>query len=507
MRDDIVFIKGQGASGRTAPGKDFISGLLFFANTLPSGFSTTANTKLLNSIIDAETLGIKSNYNDATAATATITIVEVGDNGDSINVIVDDSLGTHDLGTYIKTIAETSEVLEATVLASVINGNTKNNGYSATSNAGVVTIYAPKYNGIFLNSGTHLNFSANGAIGVDMSSTQFTGGVASKQAVWHYHISEFFRANQSGQLWVGFYPVPSTYTFSEITLLQTAAAGDIRQIGIYKDGAAYNATDLTTIDSEIKTNNDATHKPLSALYAADLHSVSDITTIADLSLLSANKCSSIIGQDGAGYGAFLYKTTGKSITHLGIALGMLSKSAVSEDFGEPSKFNISDGIENAVPAFANGKLLSDPSFTSNSLDVIDSKRHIFGQMYVGIAGTFFNENHCAITTASDYAFINDNRVIDKAIRGVYAALIPYLKAKLLKNADGTLAATTISFFQTVALKPLFQMARDQDLGEVTKDDVYINPSQNVTATNTLIINIKLNENGIARNIQIPISFK
>jgi Protein of unknown function (DUF2586) len=186
---------------------------------------------------------------------------------------------------------------------------------------------------------------------------------------------------------------------------------------------------------------------------------------------------------------------------------MLSKSAVSEDFGEPSKFNISDGIENAVPAFANGKLLSDPSFTSNSLDVIDSKRHIFGQMYVGIAGTFFNENHCAITTASDYAFINDNRVIDKAIRGVYAALIPYLKAKLLKNADGTLAATTISFFQTVALKPLFQMARDQDLGEVTKDDVYINPSQNVTATNTLIINIKLNENGIARNIQIPISFK
>jgi hypothetical protein len=37
--------------------------------------------------------------------------------------------------------------------------------------------------------------------------------------------------------------------------------------------------------------------------------------------------------------------------------------------------------------------------------------------------------------------------------------------------------------------------------------VYIDPSQNVTSTNLLIINVKLNENGIARNIQIPISFK
>jgi len=238
-----------------------------------------------------------------------------------------------------------------------------------------------------------------------------------------------------------------------------------------------------------------------------LKAMTDITTVADLSVLTANKVSSIIGQDGAALGSYLFLTTGKSVTQLGIALGMLSLSAVSEDFGQPAKFNISNGTENDVPAFANGQLLSAPALSDSALDAIDGKRHIFGQTYVGYAGTYFNDNHCAISLASDYAFQNDNRVIDKAIRGVYSALIPYLKSKLLKNSDGTLASTTVKFLETKALDPLYQMARDQDLGEVGRNDVYIDPSQNVTATSLLIVNVYLNENGIARNIQVPISFK
>jgi len=337
--------------------------------------------------------------------------------------------------------------------------------------------------------------------------TQFTGGLASKQAVWHYHIAEYFRGNPNSSLYVGIFPIPSPYTFAEITALQTFAAGTIRQVGIFKDSAAYAVGDLTAIDGVIKTMNDARHKPLSALYAADMKAVADITQVSDLTLLTANKVSSIIGQDGAALGNYLFLITGKSVTQLGIALGMLSRSAVSEDFGEPAKFNLSNGTENDIPAFANGQFLSDPALSDSALDAIDLKRHIFGQQYVGYAGTFFNDNHCAITAASDYAFINDNRVIDKAIRGVYAALIPYLKSKLLKNADGTLADTTIAFLEAQAIQPLYQMARDQDLGEVTESDVYIDPTQNVSVTSTLIINILLNENGIARNITIPISFK
>lgn len=619
MRPDITFIKGQGASKRVAAGQDFISGLILFTASLPSGFTTTNNIKQLFSLVDAENAGIASDYSDetkatgtyqvtagagtGTRATGTFTITVIGSDGDTISF--DD--GTHILnaspiaktssettatllaakavvainaytttsgysatnsgavitfsapladgssangrypqasvtgtitgtntmfaggaypssgdivklyvqepaasvliGTYAKLITDTTNTLIATGIKNAINDGTNFHGYSATSSTTTVTITARAGLGIFVNSGTPISATISSGSIITGTITQFSGGVATKQAVWHYHIAEFFRLNPSGQLWLGFFPVPSPYTFAEITLLQTAASGTIRQVGIYKDGAAYASADLTSIDGIIKTYNDAKHKPLSALYAADLSAVSDITTIADLNNLTANKASSIIGQDGAALGAFLYLTTGKSITQLGAALGALSASAVSEDFGEPAKFNISDGTENDVPAFANGKLLSDPSFSDNTLDAIDAKRHIFAQKYVGYPGTFFNDNHCAIIITSDYAYINDNRVIDKAIRGVYSALIPYLKSKLLKNADGTLAQTTISFLQTQALAPLYQMSRDQDLGEVVQSDVYIDPTQNVTATSTVIVNISLNENGIARNIRIPISFK
>lgn len=509
-RGDIVFIKGSGATKRTAPGQDYISGLIFYTDSLPSGFSSSERAKQVFSLIEAESLGIVNDNSDETPAVGTYLVTSVGTNGDTVNITVTEPNGVIvDLGTYTKISADNSVTKVGDGIALAINDGTKNHGYVAVNTTGSVAITAKDGLGVFLNTGTPIVVTLGGNTTPTIAGTltQFTGGVAGKLAVYHYHISEFFRVNPKSELWIGMYAVPvSTYTYAEITLLQTASSGTIRQIGIFKD-ATYASGDLTTIDGIIKTYNDAKHKPLSALYAGNLQAMASITSLADLSLLSANKVSSIVGQDGAGVGAYLFATTGKSVTQLGVALGMLSLSSVSEDFGQPAKFNISDGTENNVPAFANGQLLSDPLISDATLDSIDGKRHIFGQLYVGYAGTFFNDNHCAVTSTSDYAYINDNRVIDKACRGIYSSLIPQLKGRLVKNADGTLAQSTIEYFKGLALDPLYQMSRDGDLSEVTNEDVYIDPSQDVSSTNKLIINVVLNANGIARNIEVPISFK
>ena len=507
MRGDISFVKWNGTGKRVAAGQDFVSGLILYTGSIPTGF-TVNNIKPLYSVVDAENLGILGNYADETKASGTYLITAMGTNGDTITISYKEPLGvTVILGTYTKTATETTIALVGAAIAAAINANTYATGYTATFLTATLTITPRAGLGVWPNTATPIVVTLSAGATLAGTITQPSGGVPSKQAVWHYHIQEFFRGNPSGILWVGFWAIPGSYTFAEITLLQTAAAGAIRQVGIFKDSAAYASGDLTLIDTIIKTYNDAKHKPLSALYAADLKAMSDITTCADLTSLTANKVSSIIGQDGGALGAFLFYTTGKSVTHLGIALGLLSASAVSEDFGQPAQFNLSNGVEDDIPAFANGQLLSDPLLSDSALDAIDTKRHIFAQRYIGYAGTFFTDNHCAIAMTSPYAYINDNRTIDKAIRGVYAALIPYLKSSLIKNADGTLAATTIAFFQAQAIQPLYQMSRDQDLGQVSDSDVYIDPTQNVTVTNTLVINIKLNENGIARNISVPISFK
>ena len=508
MRGDVRFIKGQGASGRQAAGQDFISGLILYSAVLPSGFTTTANIKQLFGTVDAEALGIKADYSDETKAAGTYLVTGVGTNGDTINIkVLEPFLKTVNLGTYTKVSGDSTVTKVGDGIALAINSGTLVHGYTALNTGGSVAITAKAGLGIFLNSGTPIAVTLSAGATLAGTLTQFSGGVASKQAVWHYHIAEYFRANVNSQLWIGFFPVPNPYTFNEITTLQTSANGSLRQVGIFVDSKAYASADLTLIDGVIKTNNDARHKPLSALYAADLKAQTDITGIADLSLLTANKVSSIIGQDGGSLGAFLFLTTGKSVTQLGVALGMLSLSSVSEDFGQPSKFSISNGVENDIPAFANGQLLSDPLLTDSALDAIDAKRHIFGQKYVGVSSTFFNDNHTACSTVSDYAFINDNRVIDKATRGIYSALISKLKGQLNKNNDGTLAASTIADFESLALAPLQQMNRDGELSEVSDSDVYIDPTQNVVSTSTLVINVVLNENGIARNITIPISYK
>ena len=504
MRDDITFIKGQGASGRQAAGEDFISGLVLYG-AKPAGFPSGGILKCY-SPIDAENVGITNTYSDSNAATSTYTVPAIPAIGTTIQIKVQKTTGEYVLvsDVYVTKSTDTTVGIIAGNITQLINNQSYLTGYSAGYLAGLITVYAPKNLGLAANT-LMLNVFNSTVSGGAPVQTTFSGGTGSKLAVWHYHIAEFFRGNPSGQLFVGIFAVPSTYDFSEITTMKSFANGKLRQVGVFKD-AIYSNADLIAIDLEIKTNNDVYHAPLSALYAGDLTRTADITTVPDLSFLSANKATSIIGQDGGALGAQLYGAYGKSITQLGIALGLLSLSSVSEDFGNViDKFNLSNGTENDVPAFANGQLLS--ALSSNALDAIDAKRHVFGQKYVGNAGTYFNDNHTSIAISSDYAYINDNRVIDKACREIYSTVLPTLKGRLLKNADGTLATSTINYISGLALKPLYQMQRDGDLSVVSKSDVYIDPTQNVTMTSKLVINVVLNEDGIARNISIPISFK
>jgi hypothetical protein len=506
---NITFIKGQGGLGRPLPGQDFVSGLIFYTanGNLPSGFSTTNRIKKLLAVTDAESAGILDDYSDATAATGTFTVSAIGSNGDTLKLTIADIdingvAQTIDLGTYTKVLADNSTTLVATALAAMINAGTLTHGYSASPAVAVVTITAPKRLGIYLNSGTPIAKATTGTI--DGTIAQFSSGAASNQALWHYHISEFFRMQPKGVLYLGFFAVPGGYTFTEITDMQNFAVGAIRQIGILKGtAAAFSSADLTTINAVCVANDDA-KKPLSALYAADLSGTADISTIADLSLLSANKVSSVIGQDGAALGNYLYKITGKSVTVLGAQLGTVALSKVSESIAWVAQFNISNGTECEVLAFANGKLFSDASVTDNLLSSLNDKKHIFLKKHTGLSGSYFNDSHTAIISTSDYAQIENNRTIDKAIRGINSSLLPSLNSPLQLNADGTLSETTIAYFESQAGVNLDAMIRDAELSAY---QVTIDPVQDVLATSKIIIAVVLVINGVARYIEVPIGFK
>lgn len=499
--NNITFNLGQGGLGRPLPGEDYISGLLFYAGVLPSGFSSGARIKKVLSLADAEALGITNTHIGETKATATYVVSNKGAAGDTIALTVAEPSGVVNLCNYTAVSGDSTTALLAASIAAAINAGTSTHGYVATVSSSTITITARPGLGVYLNSGTPYVATIVGTIAGTLTQN-VVPGVASKIDVWHYHISEFFRLQPQGILYVGIYAVPSPYTFVEITTMQNFANGKIRQIGVYKDSAAFDSADITAIHN-VCAANVAAHKELVALYAGDIAAVSDVSNLADLSQLSANYCSAVISQDGGAQGNVLWNASGKSITTLGATLGAVAKAKVSQSIAWVAQFNISNGTECDVLAFANGVLFSNASVTDTLLSLLQSYRYIFLRKFVGVSGSYFNENSTSIALSSDYAYIADNRTIQKATRGIYSNLIPALNSPITLNADGTLSDEAVAYFEGLAQAPLLQMIRD---GELSGQAVNINTTQDVLTTGILVINVTLVQIATGRNITVNIGY-
>lgn len=510
----ISFTEGSGGLGRALANNDHISALLFYnVSPLPSGFASTSvatRCKALYSADDAVTAGILKDYSDATAATATYVVTNKGVDQDTLELKVADinvttgAAQTTSLGVYRNNGTPSTTTTAATAIAAFINTGTGTHGYSATSNTATVTITAPKRLGAFLNTGTPLTATYSSGATLAGTITQFgvVAGVASKLISYYYQINEFFRINPKGKLWVGFFGTPSTYT--EITDMQNNAAGEIRQIGVYKDGTWANA-DITAIQA-VCTTNKGLYQPLQALYAANTYATTDITALYNVGGLSANDVQNVIGADGGGWGNFLRQMAGsaslKSVPCLGAQLGMISKRKVSESIAWVEQSNLSNGTELETPAFSNGQLVADLS--ASALEALNTQRHVFVKKFKGYSGSFFNDSHQCVTVSSDYAYLENNRVICKAERLLYAAYLPKLNSPIQFNSDGTMTDVTVAALETVGNAALDQMIRDSEL---SAKSVTINPAQNVLSTSTVTIAVVLVINGVARTISIPIQFK
>lgn len=495
--NDITFVRGQGGLGRPLQGEDFISGLLIYNDNLPSGFASNDRVKAVYSLEQAEGLGIVDDYSDETQATGTVEITNVGSNGNTIAIKVAEPRGVVTLATYTKVSGDATVTAVAGSIVTLINADTDVHGYTATNLAGVITITARTGLGVFLNSGTPITTVIVGSIAATI--TQFSGGVQSDLAVMHYHVSEFFRVQPKGILYIGIFDVPTTYTFEELQSMQNFADGKIRQAGVYLGSESLDTGHITAIQVQCTTLA-GEQKPMSVVYAANAVG-DDVTDYTDLRTLNAPNVSVVIGQDGNGKGYDLFMASGYSISCLGATLGAVALSKVSECIAWVGKYNMSNGTELDVPAFTDGVKFKD--MATNAVSSLNTKKYIFLRKYINNAGTYFNDSHTATPDTSDYAYIENQRTIDKAIRGIYANLQPELNSPLVLNSDGTLQDVTVAYFENKAEINLQQMVRD---GELSAFSVVINPAQNVLSTSTLIVTVQLLPIGTARQIQVNIGF-
>jgi len=324
-----------------------------------------------------------------------------------------------------------------------------------------------------------------------------TEGDVNSGPLW-YHVKEYFRIQPKGDLYIGIYDTTSI-DYTVIKDVQTFADGKIRQIGVYDQTALATASVTALHNAAIEL--DAADQPLSVIYGPDISGTSNLSTLPDLRTLLAHKVSVTIGQDGEADGAALAVTEGKSITDLGAILGAISFSSVHESHAWIEKFNLTDGTELNVPAFANGDLYKNEP--SAAVTAIKDKGYIFIKKETGAAGTYAEDNDTATSTASDLAHVNLVRVMDKAIRVTRQFMLPNLNAPLFVNDDGTLAEDTLAKFSNDADRGINQMLTD---GELSGKAVVIDPAQNVLTTSELIISLVLQPVGVARKIKINVGF-
>ena len=502
---NITFIKGQGGLGRPLENRDHVSGMVFYCDNadLPSGFSTTDRVKRVFGIEDAEDLGILGDYSDATPATATYLVTNAGADGDTIKVEVNDinpwtgEPRTITLCEFTRTSAMSTPALLAAYLSYYIKLGNQDHGYWASVNTATVTIRAPYSLGTLLNTGTPYTVSITGTIAGTLTQN-VQAGVPSVLKPFHYQIDEFFRMNPKGELWVGFFAVPNAYTFTEVTTMQETAEGEIRQIGVFKQ-EAWDEADVSVLNA-ICEANDNQKRNLSAVLTADFTAEADMTQLLNLATLTDNKVSVVITQDGGAIGYSIFVTSDISCPNIGALLGTISRSKVSDSIAWVREFNVSNGKECEKIIYANG----DPLGNENELTAINAQRYIFLRKYIGISGSYWNESNTAIATTSDYAYIENNRTIDKAIRLLNAAYLPELNGPIKLNADGTIADVDVARLESVGNTALDQMTRDDEL---SAKSVTIDPNQDILATSELTIAVTLVIKGVARYIVIPIGFK
>lgn len=331
-----------------------------------------------------------------------------------------------------------------------------------------------------------------------------------------YHVSEFFRMNEQGTLYLMIRLTggigPANIVKDDIKQLQYYANGSIRQCGILTD-ALTGIADYQTACTELEQE----HQPLSvviaykgktvAVAAGDGGFTTTTTAVVNLSDLNSSSTNYMIaGRRNLSLmvGCDLDSGVVRSLAEygyygaIGLVLGAISKAHVHESIAYVAKFPLSL----SVPGLISGEPIKEVSVMDQ--EKINDNRYIFVRIHVGDADNYFNDSHTLDVLTSDYAYIENNRTIDKAIRGIRRNLLPYLSSPLDVDAStGKLDNGTVKFLEATAGDALTDMEK---AGELSGYSVGIDADQNVLATSEVEIVIKNVPKGVMRKVKVKIGF-
>ncbi|NUN13493.1 MAG: DUF2586 family protein [Myxococcales bacterium] len=177
----------------------------------------------------------------------------------------------------------------------------------------------------------------------------------------------------------------------------------------------------------------------------------------------------------------------------GVYCGRLSSLPVQRSPGR-----VQDGALKSVLGHA-------AALTDAQIEQLDNARYVTFRTFINAqtaVGMYVTLPRTMAVITSDYKYVMNRRVMDKALRLVREAAIPFLQDEVDLQPDASSAS--LARFQAVLEAPLDQMAADK---EIVSGRVVIPEGQNIVGTSTIEVEVKIVPVGYMNYINATLGFE
>lgn len=357
---------------------------------------------------------------------------------------------------------------------------------------------------------------------------------ANNDVLIYHHISEFFRLQPNGTLYLTILDQSETATTitdgaSGISKLEKfikseVANREIKYIGLALNRQAeYTPTYTAGLDDDIHSaivkaqavftkllteNVIVDGLAIGAIIETDV----TVTNLQDIRTLASENITVVIAQDPK-----TKEMHSANCANVGTVLGALAVRMVQESLGsidirkKPDKrlgeenYTLTDNAQELWLSanLSDGRSIND-SLTDTDIQNLTDKGYVFAASYEGYAGIYFNDSPTCTEISDDYAYIEANRTWGKAARIVIKTLTPKIKSDVdIDKTTGYIDSTIIDDWTQTVLTKVGQMLKDE---EVSGIDFYIDPAQDVFSGNPIATQLTITPKSIARTISATIGF-
>lgn len=337
------------------------------------------------------------------------------------------------------------------------------------------------------------------------------GVTAENNAALYRHVKDFYTEAEEGTKLV-VYGVEKTKKMTDLcdkdsgplkALLQ-AQKGELRSLIIARDPGEEEVAVTEGLDPDVFTAIPKA-QALAEWATTDLYAPifvalegrsfdGDADSLQNLSEQTNNRVCVVIGDT----------TAGSEGAAMGLLAARIASAAVQRNIGR-----VADGAIAATEMYLGDKPVEE---VMDAITTIYDKGYITPRTYVGKSGYFWTDDKLATEPTDDYAHLTHRRVVDKAYRIAYDTLLNYMLDEIMVNTDGTMQQAVLKSWQAAVESAIDNQMTAQ--GELSADltagesgcSCYIDPSQNVLATSTVNITLKVRPYGYARYIVVELGF-